>query len=197
MMVQIVLVILIAVQVNSQELRPSVCQCNGDSATCTDLFSDVTYEYMTQGIFHSALRRLGVTRRTRLELEEDLFLRWNITSLTFLELSQNYVWKIWQRAFYSLADLEELDLSGNSITTLQSQTFYNNTRLFWLSVSKNGNTDLHSSTFQYNFKLRFIFMSGNKITSLHPDLFKNSVQVEMVRVADKRFLWYPSHNISK
>jgi hypothetical protein len=88
MMVQIVLVILTAVQVNSHELRPSVCQCNGDNATCTDLFSDVTS--MTQEIFHSAFRTLRITRRTRLELEEDLFLQWNITSLEFLDQS----WKI-------------------------------------------------------------------------------------------------------
>jgi len=53
-----------------------------------------------------------------MELEEDLFLRWNITSLAALDLSYNSITKIWQRAFYSPADLEYVDLSGNSITTL-------------------------------------------------------------------------------
>jgi hypothetical protein len=37
MIVQIVMEIVTAVQVNSQELCPSVCQCNDDKATCTDL----------------------------------------------------------------------------------------------------------------------------------------------------------------
>jgi hypothetical protein len=64
---------------------------------------------MTQETFHSAFKRLGVTGITRLDLEEDLFLRWNITSLTFLHLSQNNITKIWQRAFYRLVYLEELD----------------------------------------------------------------------------------------
>ena len=103
MIVQIVLVIVTAVQVNSQQLCPSVCQCNGDQATCRNLFSDVTN--MAQETFHSGLRRLRVTGITRLELEEDLFLRWNITALTSLDLPRNNITKIWQRAFYSLADL--------------------------------------------------------------------------------------------
>ena len=37
MIVQIVLVVVTAVQVNSQELCPCVCQCYSDNATCTDL----------------------------------------------------------------------------------------------------------------------------------------------------------------
>ena len=112
----VVLVVVTAVHVNSQSLCPSVCQCNGDSATCADLFSDVTN--MTQETFHSAVWRLRVTGCSRLEMEEDLFLRWNITSLTTLEVAQNNITKIWQRAFYSLADLLTLILSGNSVTTL-------------------------------------------------------------------------------
>ena len=52
MIVQIVLVIVTAVQVNSQELCPSVCRCYSEEAICTDLFSDVTN--MTQETFHSA-----------------------------------------------------------------------------------------------------------------------------------------------
>jgi hypothetical protein len=116
MIVQIVLVIVTTVQVNSQQLCQSVCQCKGDNAICTGLFSDV--KNMTQQTFHSAVQRLRVTGSTRLELEDDLFLRWNITSLKYVDLSHNNITKIWQRAFYSLADLWQLDLSYNSITTL-------------------------------------------------------------------------------
>jgi hypothetical protein len=72
MIVQIVLVIVIAVQVNSQELCPSVCKCYGEQAACTDLFSDVTD--MTKHRFDSALRQLRVTGTTNLKLEEDRFL---------------------------------------------------------------------------------------------------------------------------
>jgi len=86
------------------------------------LFGDVRGE--THGRFDSGVRVLLVSGNTRMELEEDLFLRWNITSLTTLQLSGNNIRKIWQRAFYSPADLEYVDLSGNSITTLDSQTFY-------------------------------------------------------------------------
>jgi len=92
MIVQIVLVIVTAVQVNSQELCPSVCQCNGGNAICTDLFSNEIG--VTQHSFHSGLRRIRVTGNTRLDLEEDHFLRWNITSLTFLDLSQNNITEI-------------------------------------------------------------------------------------------------------
>jgi hypothetical protein len=58
MIVQIVIVIVTAVQVNSQELCPSVCKCDGEQAACTNLFSDVTD--MTQHRFHSALKELRV-----------------------------------------------------------------------------------------------------------------------------------------
>ena len=146
MIVQVVLVIVTAVQVNSQELCPGVCQCKGYNVTCANLFSDVTNT--TQETFHSTLRRLRVTGNTRLELEEDFFLRWNISSLKYLDLSENNITNIWQRAFYSLAYLQELYLSGNSITTLHSQTFYYNTDLLRLSLSKNNITDIHPSTFQ-------------------------------------------------
>jgi len=157
---------------------PSVCQCYSVNATCADLFSDVTD--MTQETFHSGLRGLRVTGSSRLDLEEDLFLTWNITKLTLLDLSQNNITKIWQWAFCSLANLMHLDLSGISITTLDSQTFYNNTRLFWLSLAKNSITYIHPLTFQNNVNLLFIDIDENKITSLDPDLFKNNVELEMV-----------------
>ena len=121
MIVQIVLVIVTAVQVNSQELCPSVCVCDGDNARCADLFSDVTN--MAEETFYLAVWRLRVTASIRLELEEDLFQRWNITSLTFLDLSESNITKIRHRAFYSLVYIVELHLDCNSITTLHSQTF--------------------------------------------------------------------------
>jgi hypothetical protein len=160
MIVQIVIVIVTAVQLNSQELCPSVCKCDSEQATCTDLFSDVTD--MTQHRFHSAVSVLLVNGTTNLELEEDRFLRWNITSLTSLDLSQNNITKIWQRAFYSLAYVENLHLYGNSITTLHYQTFYNNTHLVWLSLAKNSITDIHPSTYQNNIRLRHVDVSENK-----------------------------------
>jgi len=82
---------------------------------------------MTQHVFNGALRELRVTGNTNLELDEDVFLRWNITSLTLLDLSQNNTTNIGQRAFYSLAYLRYLDRSGNGITTLNLQMFYYNT----------------------------------------------------------------------
>ena len=145
MIAQIVLVMVTAVQVNSQQLCPSVCHCNGEKATCTNLFSDVTAT--TQHRFNGVLRDLRVNGSTNLELAEDLFLRWNITSLKTLHLSQNSITKIWPRAFYSLAYLENLDLSGNRITTLASQTFYYNTGLLRLSLAQNSITDIHPLTF--------------------------------------------------
>jgi len=42
LIVQIVLVIVTAVQVNTQQLCPSGCQCYTYSAICANLFSDVT-----------------------------------------------------------------------------------------------------------------------------------------------------------
>jgi len=182
MIVYIVLVIVTAVKVNSKELCPRVCTCFSDYVTCRNVFSDVPN--MTQEIFHSSFRMLRVTGITRLDLEEDLFLRWNITSLTQLNLSQNYITKIWQKAFYSLVDLEVLDLSGNSITTVDSQTFYNNTGLVSLSLARNSITDIQQSTFQTNIQLNNLCMSGNKITSLHADLFKNSEKLKWVELAD-------------
>jgi Leucine-rich repeat (LRR) protein len=184
MIVQIVLVIMTAVQVNSQQLCPSVCEFSGDAATCKNLFSDVID--VTQGTFHSALRRLWVRGRTRLELEEDLFLRRNITALTSLDLSQNNITKIWQRAFYSLVDLQYLLMEGNQITTLDSEMFYYNTILTLLDLDNNNITDIHPLVFQRNIILRFVSMSRNKITSLHRDLFKNNVELEAVSLGDNR-----------
>jgi hypothetical protein len=132
MIVQIVLVIVTAVQVNSQKLCISVCHCNDDNATCTDMFNDVIN--MTQETFHSVVRGLTVFGSTRLEMAEVFFQRWNITSLTFLSQSQNNIIKIWQRAICSLAEILELDLSDNRITALHSQTFYYNTHLVGLSL---------------------------------------------------------------
>ena len=176
MIVQIVLVIVTAVQVNSQQLCDSACCCRNGSALCKNFINDVTN--MTQGTFHSTLWGLTVTGSTRLEMEEDLFLRWNITWLTKLDLSRNNITKIWHRAFYSLADLQYLTLRENRITTLLSQTFYYNTPLVRLYLSGNIITDIHPSTFQENIKLKVILLNSNKITSLHPDLFKNNVQLQ-------------------
>jgi Leucine-rich repeat (LRR) protein len=128
------------------------------------------------------LRDNGITR---LELEEDLFLRSNIASLKNVNLSQNNITKIRQRAFYRLADLQYLNLYSNSIT-MDSKAFYNNTRLVWLSLSRNSITDLYTSTFQKNVRLNYIDMFANKIISLHPDLFKNNVELASVDVRENR-----------
>jgi hypothetical protein len=136
MFVQIVLVIVTAVQVNSQELCPRVCVCYSERATCPHLFCHVT-DTMQQR-FSGTLHCLRVN--VNLEME-DHFLRWNIITLTTLDLSQNSITKIWQRAFYSLAYLWNLDLSGNSITTLDPQTFSYNTGLVRLYLAKNSITD--------------------------------------------------------
>ena len=167
MIVQIVLVIVTAVRVNSQELCHSVCQCNGTNAICENLFSDV--KNVTQHRFDSGLRVLRVSGRSRLELEEDLFQRWNITSLITLDLSQNNITKVWQRTFYSLGYLEKLDLSVSSITVL------------------------HPQIFQNNFRLRSIYLYRNKITSLDPDLFKNTLELESFGLQDNRITeFHPS-----
>jgi hypothetical protein len=80
--VQIVFVIVTAVQVNSQQLCPSVCECDSKLVTCTDLFSGVTD--ITQHRIHAALSVLRVHGTTNLELEEDRFLRW-----------KSHHWHIW------------------------------------------------------------------------------------------------------
>jgi Leucine-rich repeat (LRR) protein len=82
-------------------------------------------------MFHSGINIVRDTGNTRLELEEDLFLRWNLTSLISLGLPRKNITEIRHRAFYNLPHLLFLDLSGNRITTLHSQTFYYNTQLIW------------------------------------------------------------------
>jgi len=141
---------------------------------------------MTQETFHSSVWGLEVTGSTRLELEKDQFLRWNITSLISLDMPRNNITKIWQRAFCSLTDLKYLKLDDNRITTLDSQTFYYNTRLVGLSLSRNSITDIHPTTFQENMKLEDISLDCNKFTSLHPDVFKNNVELETVNLTDNR-----------
>jgi Leucine-rich repeat (LRR) protein len=133
---------------------------------------------MTQQRFPAALRALRVYGTTNLELEEDRFLRWNITSLTYLDLSQNNIMKIWQRAFYSLPYLQELKMYGNRITTLHYQTFYNNTGVVRLSLAKNSITDIHPYTFQTNVRLRHLDVSENKFLSLNPDTFSHNRELE-------------------
>jgi len=137
---------------------------------------------VTQDTFHPGFTFLEVTGSTRLELEEDLFLRWNITSLTFLVLKENNITKIWQQAFYSLADLETLDLDVNRITKLDSQTFYYNTRLQRLYLSRNSSTAIHPLIFQENLILSYLRLGFNNIISLHPDLFKNNLELLAVGV---------------
>jgi Leucine-rich repeat (LRR) protein len=182
MLLQVVLVFVIvtAVPVNAQDACVSACQCSSNSATCNDLFSDVTN--MTQYKFRSGLQSLIVTGRTYLEMDEDLFLRWNITSLRSLDLRGNKITKIWQQAFYSLADLGTLKLEDNSITTLDYRTFFNNTLLSTLSLSRNSIADLHRSIFEKNIRLSYLSLDENKITSLHQDLFKNNMELTYVHL---------------
>jgi Leucine-rich repeat (LRR) protein len=182
MIVQVVLVIVIAVQVNSLDPCSKVCQCNGKEAKCTDLFHDVTN--MTKYKFNSGLIALRVNGRTNLTMEEDFFLRWNVTSLTVLELIKNNISKIWQRAFYSLADLRHLNLYLNNITKVDNNTFFNNKRLEWLSLAGNNITELHPSTFQQNVRLYHIELYGNKLTSVNPELLKNNLELKIVDLHD-------------
>jgi Leucine-rich repeat (LRR) protein len=162
-----------------------VCWCSGYNAACTDLFLDVTN--LTEYKFHSGLRNLQVRGVTNLEMEEDIFVRWNITSLTGLDLMWNKIRKIWQRAFYGLADLERLNLYNNSITRVDKMLF-NNTRLKWLCLAGNGITELDRSTFQNNVILDHLLIYENELTSLHPDLFKNNLELKWVDLHENRIV---------
>ncbi|XP_018570139.1 SLIT and NTRK-like protein 6 [Anoplophora glabripennis] len=88
-----------------------------------------------------------------------------------IELCQNKISEISQRAFRELKQLKMVDLSGNNITIIDPNTFKPNPRLEKLDLSYNKISFNPSRSFLQSHSLETLILSDNKIEQIYEVTF--------------------------
>lgn len=88
-----------------------------------------------------------------------------------IELSQNNIAVVSQKAFKELFLLRTVDLSGNNITVLETSTFKTNLKLEKLDLSDNKISFHSHKPFLNSLSLETLILSNNKIDQIYTNTF--------------------------
>lgn len=98
----------------------------------------------------------------------------NLTSLRYLELSNNNIKSIPEHIFESLSELLYLSMENNNVKSLLGAEFVGLKNLKYLSLSHNQIVEINSHVFQYLEQIEYIDLAYNRIVRLSWFLFSYS-----------------------
>ena len=130
------------------------------------------------------LRILHITGSPLTALQQNNFM--SLPNLTWLELPENQIEAIEQRAFSALKSLEALHLSGNRLTTLQRFTFAGLGQLTELFLDKNQLKTLEPGLFEPLSQLTTLNLSANALTRINDDNLAGLTNLEVCHLDNNR-----------
>nr|CAH7752638.1 unnamed protein product [Callosobruchus chinensis] len=105
-------------------------------------------------------------------------------SLTKIELCQNKIFNVSQKAFKELAQLKMVDLSGNNLTSLEVSTFKSNTKLVKLDLSQNKISFTPFKPFLNSATLETLVLSSNKVDQIYEATFSKLPKLRNLMLND-------------
>ncbi|KAJ8375196.1 hypothetical protein SKAU_G00057760 [Synaphobranchus kaupii] len=144
---------------------------------------------------------------------------WNLTSLTFLDLSNNKVIPDNDTLDY-VRNLLSLDFSENDIQTIPTDIFQPTPKLVWLNLAKNqlkslpndvirnlhnltyldlsdNFIELHNNTFEGLYSLDTLILSGNRLSSLPSVAFHTISQLQILELSNNKLKYLPNNLFDK
>ncbi|KAJ8886139.1 hypothetical protein PR048_012348 [Dryococelus australis] len=121
----------------------------------------------------------------------------NMSSLTFLDISQCGVSELQNSTFSHLQSLEVLLLASNQLQNIDNGTFAGLDMLQDLDLSGNYIRELNPHAFDSNTELTALYLNDNPIASLEGICIPHLLHLEMINtklttVSEKTFLGFPS-----
>ncbi|VEN38362.1 unnamed protein product [Callosobruchus maculatus] len=105
-------------------------------------------------------------------------------SLTKIELCQNKIFNVSQKAFKELAQLKMVDLSGNNLTSLEVSTFKSNTKMVKLDLSQNKISFTPFKPFLNSATLETLLLSSNKVDQIYEATFSKLPKLRNLMLND-------------
>jgi Leucine-rich repeat (LRR) protein len=118
------------------------------------------------------------------QLDIDGFAFHGMTSLRFLRIAGNFLFRVKNNSFKGLDSLEILTLSENNITTLEGKSFSGLKRLITLDLAKNNIEIIRSRSFVDLSRLQILSIERNSIKMIENDAFVGLSKLELL---DLRF----------
>ncbi|HRN78315.1 MAG TPA: leucine-rich repeat domain-containing protein [Candidatus Dependentiae bacterium] len=104
-----------------------------------------------------------------ISLPDNIFI--NLSNVWYLNLNNNPIRTINERAFAGLAGLMDLDLSECSLDFIDDHAFHNLPILEDLNLNNNNLTEINDQLFTNNHHLISLWLSDNKISRITPGAF--------------------------
>lgn len=140
----------------------------------------VNFEFFSQ--FN--LRILNLDSNTLVYIPEYAFK--NLTSLTILGVSFNYLQTLSENTFYGLGNLEQLYLSYNSIDKIHENAFDHLKKLFFINLNLNRIEALSPRMFINLGDLKYLLISGNSISYFVDYTFTNLAKLTILMFDENR-----------
>ncbi|XP_069701445.1 leucine-rich repeat-containing protein 15-like isoform X1 [Periplaneta americana] len=175
------LLLLLLVVVVEMKRCPDDCLCDFEEkiADCSDRFlrqpPDNLDPTFTKLIFRN--NYLG-------DLTSEYFRNEHLTHLKELDLSKNYIRKIYSDAFYGLDALFHLNIQSNEISYLVEDSFNDLVSLEYLLLDNNTLQYLYEDTFHDLGKLKKLGLSENKLEYVEPGTFKGMHNLTNLDMSD-------------
>ncbi|KAJ8285580.1 hypothetical protein GJAV_G00028450 [Gymnothorax javanicus] len=186
---------------------PLPCICSGSITDCRNIgLTSVPQEIaqQTETLFLSDNQLTVVPSRAF----------WNLTSITFLDLSKNNLF-LKNDTLAFIGNLLSLDLSENGIKIIPTEIFQATPKLVWLNLAKNQlkslsndimrNLDyltyldlssnfinLQNNTFEGLSSLNTLILSGNRIFNLPSMVFYMLSQLQILDLSNNNLTYLPS-----
>ena len=93
-------------------------------------------------------------------------------SLMSLDLSQNSITNVDDKAFQGLSDLKTVSLTGNKLTSI-GHVFKDTPQITSVRLGNNEITKIGEDDFKDNLMVKMLDLSNNKVEKIHKDAFKN------------------------
>ena len=116
-------------------------------------------------------------------------------SLMSLDLSQNSIMFIDDKALGVLHDLRTISLTGNKLTTIRS-IFQNNQQLTSVRLGHNEITEIGENDFKDNTMVKMLDLSNNRIAEVHKDAFKHLDMLRYLILSNNPLVTLPELSFS-
>lgn len=127
------------------------------------------------------IRRVKFVDTFMFHIQKELTVTYS--NLEDLDVSNSYVWRLYNIDFASYNNLKKLNVSNNVIGLLRSEFDSNLKRIENLDLSYNKIKRIEIGAFSYKPSLKFLNLSHNIIEELHDDFFRAVKNVQILNLS--------------
>ena len=184
-----------AASTRATPMEPSIGLCDRTPAVKRVILSSIGGGVACEDVTLDQLGRIG-SLDLRAERERIYSLQANdfygLSSLTRLDLADNYIISLPEKVFSGLSSLTRLELSNNDITILPEEVFSGLSNLTYLGLGTNSITILPEEVFSGLSNLTYLGLFNNKIKNPPKEVFSGLSSLEELRLNNNNITSLPA-----